>query len=513
MARPVTSSQIPRLRKNADTLIRQNVVRPTFHAVPTSVEKSRLELRGHTLEFTARLSADLLALIGSAALAGSISWLISTYVFRANYYAFSAANLYYQLELWAVLFVGLCCWFGVAGAYTTRPSLQSDIKQIFSALLIMLMADGFIQFAGKEEFSRLWIILVWPVAAILLPVFRVFVRRILNKAGIWRMGAAVIGSGPHYASVAQSLEADAYVGYSIAYHSGFEAETEATLPELGAKLTQDMQLRGAEIVILAPSVPEMAKIDRIVDAINLNLMPYILIPPVQRLPFAGLTVQTMLNCDAVLMTSRTGLMSPVRQAAKRLFDVVVSAALLVLLLPCLLVITALVASSGGAVFFGHKRVGRNSRTFRCLKFRTMALNSDKILADLLARDPEIAREWRQTFKLAHDPRITRVGRFLRKTSLDELPQLINVLRGEMSLVGPRPVVADELRYYYGENAFYYQLVRPGITGLWQVSGRSETSYERRVFLDTYYVRNWSLWSDLAILFNTVPSVIGGNGAC
>jgi Undecaprenyl-phosphate galactose phosphotransferase WbaP len=464
-------------------------------------------------ELAMRAAADFLALCFSATSAGVLAWAISTRLLHTDYYAFAAGNLEHRLGIWVALFVGLCTWFGATGAYSTRRPLQDDIRQVVNAMLVMLMIDGFVQFAGKEQFSRLWIMTVWPVAAVTIPVFRVLVRRLLNRFGIWGVGAAVIGSGSHYASVAQFLDLDQYVGYVIAYHSKPSVPEEMPLQLLAAKLAADMRLRGAEMAILVPSPTEMPCIDRIIDALNLNLVPFILIPPVQRLPFAGLTVQTMINSDAILMTSRTGLMSPVRQAVKRSFDVAVCVAMLILLSPVLLLIAGLVASSGGPVLFGHKRVGRNAVNFRCLKFRTMAVNSEQLLAELLARDPEAAREWHQNFKLAQDPRITRFGRFLRKTSLDELPQLINVLRGDMSLVGPRPVVAEELDYYYGENAFYYQLVRPGITGLWQVNGRSQTSYEHRVFLDNCYVRNWSLWADLAILFNTVPSVLAGSGAC
>jgi len=469
--------------------------------------------RSRSLEYLARAATDFMALCCAVALAGLASWVISTQILNADYYAFSAANLQHRLGLWAVLFLGLCSWFGATGAYSARHSLQDDIKQVISALTVMLIIDGFIQFASKEEFSRLWIVLVWPMAAILIPLFRVAVRRALNASGAWRMGAVVIGSGSHFASVAQSLEDDVYVGYSIACHLRLSRVAERPLSQSATELATDMQVRGAETVILVPSPAEMSEIDRIIDALNLNLIAYTLIPPLQRLPFAGLKVQTMVNSDAIMMTSRTGLMSPMRQGIKRLFDVIVSLSLVVLLLPVLLVIAGCVAWGGGAVLYGHKRIGRGNRPFQCLKFRTMAVNSDEILANLIATNPEIAREWRQNFKLENDPRITRIGRFLRKTSLDELPQLINVIRGEMSLVGPRPVVADELRYYYGENAGYYHMVRPGITGLWQVSGRSQTTYDRRVFLDTCYVRNWNLWTDVAILFNTVPSVLGGDGAC
>jgi undecaprenyl-phosphate galactose phosphotransferase len=468
--------------------------------------------RLRTFEFLARAASDVVALCAAVALAGATSWVISTQILGADYYAFSAANLQHRFGLWAVLFLGLCSWFSATGAYSARNPLQDDIKQVISALTVMLIIDGFIQFASKEEFSRLWIVLVWPLAAVLIPLSRVLVRRLLNGSGAWRMGAVVIGGGSHFASVAQSLEDDVYVGYSIACHLRLSRVAERPLSQIASDLAADMRLRGAETVILVPSPAEMSEIDRVIDALNLNLIAYTLIPPLQRLPFAGLKVQTMLNSDAIMMTSRPGLMSPMRQGIKRLFDVVVSVLLIALLLPVLLVITGFVAWGGGPVLYGHKRIGRGDRPFKCLKFRTMAVDSDKILANLIATDPEIAREWRQNFKLENDPRITAIGRFLRKTSLDELPQLINVIRGEMSLVGPRPVVADELRYYYGENAVYYHMVRPGITGLWQVSGRSQTTYDRRVFLDTCYVRNWNLWTDVAILFNTVPSVLGGDGA-
>jgi lipopolysaccharide/colanic/teichoic acid biosynthesis glycosyltransferase len=141
----------------------------------------------------------------------------------------------------------------------------------------------------------------------------------------------------------------------------------------------------------------------------------------------------------------------------------------------------------------------------------MDVNGDRILADLLANDSAAAAEWAATQKLRNDPRITPIGRFLRNTSLDELPQLLNVLRGEMSLVGPRPVVQSELTFY-GDSTEYYMQARPGLTGLWQVSGRSDTSYDQRVRLDVWYVRNWTLWHDLAILMKTIPVVLFRRGA-
>ncbi|HCN8764897.1 TPA: sugar transferase, partial [Escherichia coli] len=157
------------------------------------------------------------------------------------------------------------------------------------------------------------------------------------------------------------------------------------------------------------------------------------------------------------------------------------------------------------------RIGKGGKIFKCLKFRSMVTNSKEVLEDLLSKDIQAKQEWEATFKLKNDPRITKIGHFLRRTSLDELPQLFNVLKGEMSLVGPRPIITAELEKYNDEVA-YYLLSKPGMTGLWQVSGRSDVDYETRVYLDTWYVKNWSMWNDIAILFKTIGVVLKKDGA-
>jgi exopolysaccharide production protein ExoY len=199
-------------------------------------------------------------------------------------------------------------------------------------------------------------------------------------------------------------------------------------------------------------------------------------------------------------------MTPVGGRRKRVVDVAVAAALLVLLSPILL-LTALIVKicMGGQVIYRHRRVGFAGRSFDCLKFRTMVANGDAVLERHLAANPAAAEEWRTSRKLANDPRVTRVGLFLRKTSLDELPQLFNILSGDMSCVGPRPIVTAELEHY-GVHVYEYLRARPGVTGSWQVSGRSSVSYGDRVKLDTKYVREWSIGSDMVILARTVPAV-------
>ncbi|HDZ2983580.1 TPA: sugar transferase, partial [Klebsiella pneumoniae] len=155
--------------------------------------------------------------------------------------------------------------------------------------------------------------------------------------------------------------------------------------------------------------------------------------------------------------------------------------------------------------------GKNGRKFKCLKFRSMVINSKEVLENLLINDNEAREEWEKTFKLKNDPRITKIGHFLRRTSLDELPQLFNVLKGEVSLVGPRPIITEELQRY-NEEVDYYLLSKPGMTGLWQVSGRSDVDYDTRVYLDSWYVKNWSMWNDIAILFKTIAVVLNRDGA-
>jgi Undecaprenyl-phosphate galactose phosphotransferase WbaP len=170
-----------------------------------------------------------------------------------------------------------------------------------------------------------------------------------------------------------------------------------------------------------------------------------------------------------------------------------------------------VSKDGGKPFFGHVRVGQHNSPFKCYKFRSMVVDAQEVLAHLLATDPVAKAEWDQDFKLKNDPRVSKFGDFLRRSSLDELPQLWNVFKGDMSLVGPRPVVQAELERY-GEDVDYYLMTKPGMTGLWQVSGRNDVDYATRVYLDSWYVKNWSLWSDIAILFKTISVVTKRNGA-
>lgn len=211
-------------------------------------------------------------------------------------------------------------------------------------------------------------------------------------------------------------------------------------------------------------------------------------------------------------SEQASLSLPIGGLVKRSFDITAAGCALILFSPIFLMIMVLVKyTDNGPAFYGHGRIGHNGRVFKCLKFRTMAVNGDELLRSHLRDNPDAAEEWRLTRKLKDDPRVTPVGRVLRKLSLDELPQLLNIMRGEMSVVGPRPVVDEELKVYDSFAIFYLQ-TRPGLTGLWQISGRNDVSYESRIAFDTHYVQNWSLVSDIAIILKTIPAVCLARGS-
>ena len=235
------------------------------------------------------------------------------------------------------------------------------------------------------------------------------------------------------------------------------------------------------------------------------------IPTLRGMPLDSTDMSFIFSHEVMIFRVQQNLAKVSSRVLKRIFDIFGSLAIIVILSPVLIYISRKVKKDGGPAIYGHVRVGKNGKSFKCLKFRSMVVNSKEVLTDVLANDPEARAEWDLNFKLRNDPRVTKIGAFLRRTSLDELPQLFNVLKGEMSLVGPRPIITEELERYNDEVG-YYLLSKPGMTGLWQVSGRSDVDYETRIYFDVWYVKNWSIWNDIAILFKTVSVVLKKDGA-
>jgi Undecaprenyl-phosphate galactose phosphotransferase WbaP len=276
---------------------------------------------------------------------------------------------------------------------------------------------------------------------------------------------------------------------------------------LAPNLAQSLQIPYA--IVAMPGVPR----DRLLPLIERygRSFPHLLIIP-DLFGISSLWVEPKDLTGVLGLEVRQQLLLPGPRFTKFLLETGIAIVFSLLMLPLIAIVAILIKlDSPGPIFYGHRRIGRGGRSFTAWKFRTMVRNSDQVLSLYLSDNPQAQALWAQDRKLKHDPRITRIGYFLRRSSLDELPQLWNVLCWEMSLVGPRPIVHDEVHHY--EDKFdLYMRVLPGITGLWQVSGRNNTTYPERVNLDAYYVRNWSVWLDIYILLKTVWVVVRGDGA-
>ena len=254
---------------------------------------------------------------------------------------------------------------------------------------------------------------------------------------------------------------------------------------------------GKPHVVLALDMDQWDAQEKLVRSLGLSYPNLTVVPPLRGLPLFGMEAMHFFGHEVLMLRVRDNLARLGPRIVKRLFDLLAASLLVVLLSPLLLYVAWRIRrEDGGPVFFIQERVGRGGGTFGCLKFRSMVMD---------------AAEYERNFKLRNDPRVTRIGKFLRRGSLDELPQLFNVLRGDMSLVGPRPLLARELDRY-GDNICLYHMVYPGITGLWQVSGRSETTFDERAYLDAWYIKNWTLWYDIVIMLLTVKVVLRREGA-
>ena len=356
-----------------------------------------------------------------------------------------------------------------------------------------------------------------------MPILRALTKQTLLRLGIWQRPVIILGTGPNAIDTAAALQSEHLMGYEVA---AFADHTPGS-----PNKPRSIQAGGRDIRVLRfdPNHPEHLRAlcdPTVVVALEqgqLNATTALIgrlhracgdlqiVPALRGLPLFGTEVHYFFRHELLFLRLGNNLSRRGPRLIKRGFDLVTTMGLLLLCLPIFAMLALVIRKDGGPVFFAHQRVGQRQAPFRCLKFRTMVPNAKAVLDHLLRTDPAAREEWARDFKLKNDPRITPIGRFLRKYSLDELPQLWNVLKGEMSLVGPRPIVEDELARY-GEDVEYYLETKPGMTGLWQISGRNDTGYAERVYLDAWYAKNWSLWMDVVLLFKTVRVVLRNDGA-
>jgi Undecaprenyl-phosphate galactose phosphotransferase WbaP len=422
-----------------------------------------------------------------------------------------------RFAAWAVIAViGLVVLLTRFQHYSDRRPFWDELSDFIKLLGVLSLLDMALISINRWEASRLWWLVVWPTTLCLLVLMRSFNRSMLKKMNIWVRPTIIIGAGPNAADAALALKSQPELGLKVYgfvdNDAEFKNESLYTLPRLPRASMQEIATQpGIQWVIALEHAQSDQREYWLRVLVQWGATDISVIPAMRGVPLHGTDMSHFFSHEVAMLRMRNNLRRWPARLIKRVFDTVVAVLLLVLLSPVMLIISAMVRQDGGPALFAHPRVGKRGRTFNCYKFRTMVVDAEQQLEQLLQQSPDLRVQWESERKLRQDPRVSRLGRFLRESSLDELPQLINVIKGEMSLVGPRPVVREELSRY-AEDVGYYLMVRPGMTGLWQVSGRSDLDYDARVYLDTWYVKNWSLWYDQIILFKTVVVVFKRVGA-
>ena len=423
------------------------------------------------------------------------------------------------LNFWIVFPLLYLLFINIEQLYNRRTQFWKVIEKIFYASLYAIVAVVIVLYVGKiaASTSRLFIVLLWLFSFIYLTIFRYIVKKILEKMQLLQIPVLIIGAGKTAELLVQGIINDAGMGYKLIGLLEDNCVQKGILnhfPVLGKFADAEKVIRdtGVQHVFIAAPGLQQDKLTRLIYKVQPLVKNMGIIPNLVCVPMGGIEVESLFNEKLMLLRLKNNLARPLNRYIKTMFDFVVTLVGTVMISPVLLFIALWIyKDSPGPVIFKHMRIGKNGKAFPCYKFRSMCVDAKAKLEELLETDPEAKAEWERDFKLRNDPRVTKSGAFLRKTSLDELPQIFNVLKGEMSLVGPRPIIQEELERY-GEYVGDYLMVKPGITGMWQVSGRSDIDYEERVLLDSWYVRNWSVWTDIVMLFKTFKVVLLRKGA-
>ena len=410
-------------------------------------------------------------------------------------------------------------FFHMGSLYTRRMQFWRIIARIFKiniyatvSIVVMMYAT---HIAGTT--SRLFTFLFWIFVFFFVVLFRYVVKKVLGARDILNKPILFMGAGKTAALILKHFQEDTglncqFVGY---------LEDKTPEPEIAKEYKYLGKFADAEkvitktgvqsVIITAPGLNNVA-----VQQLIYRLQPLVkeisYIPDMGSMPLASFDVESLIDGHIVLFKVRNNLASWYNKVLKLVFNFILTLVGTICISPILLVIALWIyKDSPGPIIFKHIRVGKGGKLFPCYKFRSMCVDADKKLEELLKTNPAAKAEWDKDFKLKDDPRITKSGTFLRKTSLDELPQIFNVLKGEMSLVGPRPIITEEIPRY-GKYIEDYYMVRPGITGMCQTSGRSNVDYDERVQMDTWYVRNWNIWFDIVLLWRTFKVVANKKGA-
>ncbi|MGQ7846361.1 undecaprenyl-phosphate galactose phosphotransferase WbaP [Granulosicoccus sp. 3-233] len=425
----------------------------------------------------------------------------------------SSVILAFAVPLCAIL------WFSYSwGHYTRVKSFWDETRDLLKMLIYSAVIVVFLLYLQKAHASRLWVGSSYLMLALFCPIARLCAKRILQRLKLLHVPLIVVGHRHRVDSCVEAINSDYSLGYRVAALIDMDSlkliedSDEGGAVENCYALINALQMRfpTAHLLLALSDEDSTTNTGRLVDNIVRSFSYVVIARPMHGLSTVNSEILTVEKFDT-LFVRLANFNKPVARVYKRLFDISLASMLLLVLSPVLLLVAGISKLDGGSVFYGSARIGKGGRTFKCYKFRSMYEDADDRLKKLIATDREVRNEWLTSFKLKNDPRISKFGQLLRRTSLDELPQLWNVVLGDMSLVGPRPILPDE-REQYGDSLVDYERVRPGLTGLWQVSGRSSLSYQKRAQLNLWYLRNWSLWLDFVILLKTVPAVLSSKDA-
>ncbi len=448
---------------------------------------------GRVVSFLALVAADLAALATALGIAIGIRMSVLPAVSSA--FDLHTYPLSHYAGLWWIplAYVGALAY---AGLYTRRDPYWEEVRRCLlgaTAATVLIFAVLSVAKASVVA-SRPVVVLTWSALLVVLPLARGLVKEALFVAGPWRKPALIIGEGAIAGGLVDAFRRHRTLGYDVVE----VVSDPSAAPERAAML-------GAREVIIATPDLERAEFLHLVERLRGVAENILIAPDLAEAPVLGVEVLGLMEDRALLLRVPNNLLKPWNLAVKRAFDLVAGGALALVLLPLIVLLAvAIKLDSPGPAFHVEPRVGRNRRPFACCKLRTMYEDADRLLDAYIAHHPDAAVEWERYRKLrAYDPRVTRLGRILRQYSLDELPQLANVARGEMSLVGPRPYLPSEMAMLEHDGMCD---VRPGMTGLWQVSGKNALDLRERVRLDRWYVNNWSLWLDVIVLVKTVPVI-------
>jgi len=424
--------------------------------------------------------------------------------------------------------IGYTWWFfpvwitilAYEGAYTRRFTFWDEVKLLWKAALFSTLAILSIVFIGKmgDAVSRTVVVLIGLIALVLFPTLRTSLKRQIVSAGLLKRNVLILGANETGIVALKALRGESNLGYEVVgFLDGRYQKEQRRLEGIkvhGYLNHVERYLSNADIHDVVIALPEYdkAELNSLVNRLQHKVDSVLYFPDYTGMAVIGTELRHFFHTQTFALEIKNNLAEPLNYYTKKIFDYLVGGILsLFLILPMAIISFIIRTTSTGPAIYRHTRVGKDRRPFHCYKFRTMFADADERLHHILDTDPSARREWDTYWKLKNDPRVTPIGSFLRTTSLDELPQIFNILRGEMSLVGPRPYLPREWEALKDYSEIIHS-VQPGITGLWQVSGRSDSSYEQRLMLDTWYVRNWNLWLDIVILVKTIKVVLNKEGA-